>query len=331
MSWRNREDLGTTLVGQIHDQLRVADAWTIDCGRGFVYWPSDYALTVTSDLGNFHNAYSIFRLHAETDLVTGSGKSREMMEPFAQMMCNAALSAVTYDPEKDLYKLHCSVYAHTDNAEWLARAFSAAIGLQIAMAPRLARHLEKTYGLTPAVTPHPQQGMRTQPDPLVNAIEQFFLPYGKSESKWLGSNEWKAAEDNIYRLSIDSRTDEQGELTAEFDWLKDQPIRLLATARKPHAHYGHGLYFSLMVPWAEDPLARARAAHELNELERREWNWCHDLGSWCSAEEGLAFHCFVPNISFAPGCLPDMAHDMALRAKWVNEHAGMASLGVSGA
>ncbi len=328
MSWRHKDDLGTTLVAKVHDQLKMTDDWIIDCGRGFTYWASDFAITVASDLPNFHNAYSIFRVHAEIDVACGHGKPVQIEEALARKMCRSALSALTYDPQKDMYKIQCSVYAHADNVEWLGKVLVAAVGLQIGRTPGFVRELEESLQLTPAMTGHPTHGFREKPDAMVNVIDQFIRPFGSQASKWDNSVEWGDAHQNIHRIAQSSSTDGKTVIDATYDWLRDRPIRMKVSSRVPHPDYGNGLQFSMYVPWSDDLQDVAHTAMELNEMERREWNWCHDLGSWCMECEELAFTCFLPNVAYAEGALIDLTHDMAIRAKWVNDQAGLAALGV---
>lgn len=330
MSWRHKEDLGAQLVARVHDQMRVADQWLIDVGRGFTYWPSGHAMTISADPPNFHNAYSIFRMHVETDVVKAGGHSQELELVMAREMGHTALSALTYDDQRDVYKYHCSVYAHCDNAEWLAKVLMGTVGLQASRVLAFSAELNKQFGLEPAISSHPLQGKRMHSDPIVTAIDQFIKPYGTQPSRWVGSPEWEDSFQTIRRLAHNVKFDERANLEGDFDWLSDAPIHLSISADRPHESYGHGLNLELHVPWSESPASRGKTAMLLNEMERSEWNWCHDLGSWgvFGEDDDLVFRCFVPNITFCPGALADLTHDMALRARWMNDTAGLQVMGV---
>ncbi len=328
MSWKKQEDLGTQLVAKVYDLLKVNDAWSIDCGRGFTYWPGDYAVTVSADLPNFHNAYCIFRLHSSIDVARGRGEPSTAELPISHQMSRAALSALTYDAKHDVYKIHGSVYAHTDNEDWLTRVFLATVGLQIYRAPQVAKDLQETLGFTPLPTGHPIHGPRDQADPMVASVLQLFQNYGSTPSKWLHVDEWQDAVGLVKRLTQACESDEKTHLSARFDWLKGEPIELVIRADAPHADLGSGLALELIVPWADEQSVVAHAAFELNDMERDEWNWCHDLGAWCVVEDRLTFRCFVPNIAYRPGALKDLTHDMALRARWINDGAALKAMGV---
>jgi hypothetical protein len=306
----------------VHEQLRIPDHWTTEEGRGFSWWASSYRQSVWSDDGLFHNAAAFYRLHTEIELIKGGGHASDCELPLSKAMSGASLSALVFDPESDTFKLHCSVYASRENAEWLKRIFLAAAGLQVTEAHQHARSLAQALGAIPSTSGHPLHGLRSEADPLVNAEDQFFRPFGAQPSRWLGPLEWDDARSRVKRLSYSADTDQSSYLRADFDWCggrAGEPMVMEVRADRPHERLGSGLMASLNLPTNLEPGKRAHTALQLNEMERREWNWCHDIGSWCCDGEDLAFHCFVPNISYAPEVLSELAHDLAIRARWVNE------------
>ncbi len=321
MSWRNKEDLGTELVAYTHESLRIPGDYTKDAGRGFEWWASDYAQRIWSDLGNFHNASTVYRLHAEIDFVCGCGHAAAAQPALMQVMSEGGLSGIVYDADKDMYKLHCSVYAHCDNEAWIRRVFNAAVALQVTEVQRLAQRFAKEFKMSHAMSEHPSHGARKTPDPICEFEEKFFKPYGVGASRWIGVEEWEDGRQALRRISTDVKTDHQLCLEAEFEWAYGQrDMSLIISAADPHPELGHGLLVTLTIPVLMDDQHKAQAAMLLNEQERREWNWYNDLGSWCCRNGELAFVCFVPNICFTPGILTDFSHDMGIRANWVNEH-----------
>lgn len=320
-TWREKSDLGLRLVANVKEVLRISDHWLVDRGaRGFTWWAGDFAQSIWSDLGNFHNGVTLFRLHCETELLRGDGHAQEQENRLARYVANSTLSAAVYDRPSDLYKLHCSVYAHDENVEWLKRAFLAAVVLQQESAHE-EKGLESECGLRFARTEHPTNGMRQSEDPVFGWVKQFMVPVGREGSRWQGSPEWNEAKQCARRLSHHAVSDEETYIEAEFDCATEHtPIRFEATTRKPHPTLGAGLTMNIVVPVILPFERRVHVALELNEKERQDWNWMHDFGSWMATPTDLAFHCFVPNIAFSPGSLKDLVHDMALRASWANEH-----------
>ncbi|MBN9503939.1 MAG: hypothetical protein BGO01_03210 [Armatimonadetes bacterium 55-13] len=322
MSWHNKDDLGLALVGFVHDSLKISDKYRLDQGRGFTWWASDYAQTIWADMGIFHNMANFFRLHTEIEFLRCEGQAHECEVPLLEAMADANLSAMVYDREKDTYKLHCSVYACYENEDWLKRLFLGAVGLQICEVQHTAKSLASRLGVLPATSVHPLAGMREHADAMVEADERFFKPWGTQASRWNGSAEWEDARQAVKRISMTCTTDDQTQLTADFEWHhggNGNPMRLTITSNEAHPGLGNGLSCHLIVPINMVVGSRAHLALYLNEMERKEWNWCNDIGSWCCRGIDLAFDCFVPNISFAVGVLPGLAHDMANRARWLDE------------
>lgn len=322
MSWKTKDDLGLSLVAHVHDSLKIEDKYRLDQGRGFTWWAGDFSQTIWSDLGIFHNMANFFRIHAEIELLSCDGHATECEIPLIEAMADATFSALIYDKAKDMYKLHCSVYASYDNEEWIKRVFLGAVGLQLSEAQHTAKMLAERLHVSPANSVHPLAGMREHAHPMVEADERFFKPWGSQPSKWQGTNEWEEARQAVRRICVSCKTDDTSYLEAEFEWHHGEQgvmVKMMLNATEPHPTLGNGLACRLVIPVNMLAGTRAHLALHINEMERKDWNWCHDVGSWCVRGVDLAFDCFIPNISYAPGILTEMAHDMGTRARWLNE------------
>ena len=327
MSWKARVDLGTVFLGEVYDALRVDEHWCLDFERGFRWWASDYAQTIIADVGVFRNMCSIYRVQAEIDLLRGRGKADDCEMYLSSAMCRANLNALTYNTEADTYRFNCTVYVTEDNKEWLLKLFLAAVALQVSAAEHRGPLLAKGLGAAVATSGHLKHGMRDRPHPMVNAIDQFFVPKGAEPSRWIGVPDWKQATEMIRRLALVCRTDSHSSLHAEFAWGEDPgpaaegktPVTLAVVTDLKHEFLGNGLSLTLRLPIDLGDAMEAHSALELNALERKGWKWWHDFGSWCCLGNDLAFTCFVPNTSYNEQVLPQLVHAMALRAQWVNE------------
>lgn len=321
MSWRNKEDLGTRLVSHVHESLRIPGDYTVDKDRGFEWWASDYCQRVWSDLGNFHNASTVYRLHAEIDFLHANGHFEEAKPALAEAMVEGSLSAIVYDPEKDLIKLHSSMYGQDENEAWVQRILNAAVTLQISEVHRMAQRFARDFKMSHAMTEHPTHGGRKTPDPICEFEERFFKPYGAGQSRWVGVEEWDDGRQALRRISKEVKTDYKLCLDATFDWnYGPRDMSLVVSAVDPHPVLGQGLFFALTLPVMMENDHKCAVAMDLNEHERKDWNWYNDLGTWCLREGELTFVTFVPNVCFINGILGDFCHDMGLRANWVHEH-----------
>ncbi|HVL38167.1 MAG TPA: hypothetical protein VM328_02140, partial [Fimbriimonadaceae bacterium] len=293
MSWQSRSDLGLQMIAQVHDSLKIPEFWRVDEPRGFTWWASDYAQRIWCDPGLFHHTQSVYRVHAEIELMRGKGHASEAELTLCTMMASASLSAIVYEPQHDLFKLQCSVYATDENVDWLGKLFMAAVGLQVADATHRGEQLARTLKAAPAVSAHPDHGMRSEADIMTQAVERFFRPFGAQPSKWDGSSEWNECNEILKRLAEKRSTDGSSYFYAEFPWPdEDLSIVLEATTQRPHPELGNGLRIALRLPILIPADQAAHRALELNGLERKEWKWCQDLGSWCSEGETVSFVCF---------------------------------------
>lgn len=318
MTWRTKEDLGLEQVALVHEHLKVEEQWSVDIDRGFMWWAEDFCQKVWADLGMFQSARNIFRLHVETELLRGRGRAQNFDLALAQEMKDARLSAVCFDPDRDMFVLHTSLYLTGDDLEWLPRLFLTAAALQVDEAHVIGHDLAQTLHATPAASGHPSHGLRSSPAPVLGVIEKNFKPHGSQPSRWEDSAEWKETEWAMDRQASSFESDHRTHLTAYFPWpLSDGAVSLSITTDAPHPQLGNGLNMVLRLPLDMSPEKCAHTAMALNNLERKEWLRCQMLGSWGFDEGKLQFECFVPNVAHHDGVLMNLALSMSIRAQWV--------------
>ncbi len=319
-SWRNPDDLGLEIVHFIHQSLRADAEWCVDAGeRGFTWWAGEFAQHVWAEESNFYNSTATFKVHAETDLVRGQGRAARLEPPLMSAMRNTSLCGVVYDQEKDVYRLHSSAYLHADNLDAMKRLMSAETVLQLDEANRLAHHAAHSLQAVPAISEHPQHGLRSQPSPMARAAELFFRPQGQGPSRWLGQPEWKQTEWAMEREAETFKSDHKGELTATYYWPGGDKAVLSVSAGTPHPFLGSGLTMKLCLPVSMDHEQSAHRAVELNSRERSDWMRSHFLGSWCFDDSKFEFECFVPNTSYNADLLLTLVTSMSIRAQWCAE------------
>ena len=320
MSWHNPDDLGLEIISFIHQSLKVEPEWSIDAGdRGFTWWAGELAQHVWSEESNFYNSTATFKIHAETDLVSGQGRAGRLELPLMSAMRNTSLCGVVYESEKDVYRLHSSAYLHGDNVDVMKRVMSAATVLQLDEAMVLSHQAAQSLKAIPAMSEHPAHGFRKQLSPMAHAAQLFFRPHGQTPSKWIGQPEWKQTEWAMEREAQSFRSDHHAELNATYYWPGEGDAVLHVSALYPHPVLGSGLLVKLVLPVKLGQEACAHKAVELNARERSEWMRSHFLGSWCFDKECLEFECFVPNTSYNPDLLLTLVTSMSIRAQWCAE------------
>lgn len=317
MAWFEHSDLGTDIVAHVHDAMKVSDKWSLNQDRGFTWWAGDYAQRVWADAGVYHNAETVYRVHSEIDFLAGRGHAGACEQYLSHAMEKAVMSALVYDGDQDMFRLHASIYASGENARTFDKLFMAATVLQLDYAQRHAQEFAALLNAAPATSGHPN-GPRTDKDPMLKADEMFFRPAGEKPSRWIGVPEWQEASNILERLAEDRKTDRATNLDAQFRF-GDEFAKLEVTTEFMHDELGHGLHFLLLLPMHLPAAIAAHATLELNNVERAEWRWFHFLGSWCCHEDQLAFACFIPNTSYNPDLLPAMTQAMGRRAIWIEE------------
>lgn len=322
MSWRSNPDFGQQLLLELLQTLRTDERWVVDDFNGFRWWPSDQCQHVWCDEGIFQNAITTYRIHAETDVIKGSGRARQFEVDLERQMDQSTLNALVYHEAEDVYRLHSSMFATEENMEFLKRTSFAAIILQLHEARALAQKLRESLRAVPANSSHPTMGMRPQDDPMMQAHQSFFVPAGREPSKWSGVPEWRETEFAVEREATKFTSDHLTHLVAEFPW-EAHPghvIRLDVNTREPHPELGNGLHMTLSIPLIMSPERVSHMALELNQYERDQWKRVHMLGSWACHDGLLCFRLFLPNILYRTELLVHFVLQMAVRAHWTNEY-----------
>jgi hypothetical protein len=175
-SWKDRTDLGLEVVASVSDALKVEPEWSVDNGRGYTWWADDFAQHVWAEESVFQTSLPIYRVHAETDLLFGRGRAERFELGLMSAMRDTQLSGVVYDHDKDIFRLHCSVYAHLDNAGWIKRLFASACALQIDEAHDIGHELAKKLVASAAVSQHPAHGLRKE---LLHSTGGWAEPMGR--------------------------------------------------------------------------------------------------------------------------------------------------------
>lgn len=296
--------------------MRVDDAYRLDLDRGFAWWPNDFCQNLWADPVN---ADGIYRIHCEMEILKGTGHAIESEVSLTQWMCQTTLNALVYDQTKDVFKLHSAIDVTVENADRMKRILLAAAGFQIADTIQQIPALARSLRLLLAKSTHPSTGLRQQPHNLVKVEDQFFKPFGAESCRWISSAEWLAIQDTLGPGSTALETDGTTYASAQYDWPGYGTIHVDLRADNPHPVYGNGLSSSISLPFSIPMSQRAHLALELNLAERAEPNQCHDLGSWCCQGTDLGFQSFIPNISFTPHLLEEMAKDMHERSFWVQD------------
>ncbi|MCW5939408.1 MAG: hypothetical protein KF884_02240 [Fimbriimonadaceae bacterium] len=320
MSWRTGDTLGEQMVKEVHDVLRIDDAYLAERPDGFTYWAGDLATSVTTDYGVFRQGQCTYKLTATTDMVKGKGHLEELVSALEHSMDDCSFSGPVYDAPTDTFQLYAAVYASEDEG-WLHKGFAAAVALQIAEAHSMAQAFGDRFHATRATSAHPSAGIRSHEDGSLTHAYGMFRHSGSQPSRWIGDPRWEACGWIMERSARSFETDRSTFLKAEFDWrlTNDGLMTLEVRTDEPHPTLGNGLHVTLVVPMRLSASAIGHLVIDLNTHEMDEYKRCHTLGSWCEHGGKLAHRLFVPNALYDPGVLESVCVTMTTRAIWTHE------------
>lgn len=301
--------------------LKVEDGWSTDTAGGFTWWPNEFSQSVWTDLGVYHNGQTVYRLHAETDLIRSRDSNPNFEVELERGLGGCTCSALIHDQKSEAYRLHTSIYFHADNVDYFKRLFAAAAALQINEADQAAHLLAEKAQARPAISEHPRSGLRNVKHPMIGNIVSFFRPLGMQPSRWSDAREWEEVWRIVEREAMHFESDRRTQAKALFFWeaTQDGPIELIIQSSDAHSVLGNGLHMVLSVPMPMPAQMIVRLALELNNEERRDWKRCHMVGSWNNIQDRLAYECFIPNTVYNQELLPRLTTSMCVRAQWVNE------------
>ena len=290
-------------------RMQIEAEWAVQEQTCFTWWAHTLAQRVWVTPPREVQGVELRTLHVQTDLLTAVPMTTSTWARLAAINRFATLSAYVADTAGARINLHASVSLTPDN--WLlARAIALhAMALQMADAYAEAAELAAAFGGRINATAHPRQGMRAEPDEMVEVID-IYQQRGEGDSPF--------TEDEIAELvHLEPRpwvvaANELHALHADLEFAEDQPARLELDASVRHPALGSGLQLRLLLPVEpDDMIAQKLNANELLEPD------AHQLGAWCVDEErGVMFTGFVPAAAFVPGLSRALVYHLSAKNDW---------------
>jgi hypothetical protein len=320
-------DVGPQVLDQVYKQMKIDREWSVRANRQFVWWGHRLAQRVWAEPPYQDEEFTLIRMHARTDVVTGFRPTPQRLGSLAALVPRASLSGLVCDPENPgRLQLACSMYVHAETQDWVRPAFALAVAMQAAEAEMLADGLAEALGATVAASSHPASGPRPKPDDMLNILTAVVVPDGAGPSAFPGDH-FNLAREMMEQSLFLASGDESG-LTVEFPFGGFTSLCRIQT-NQPHPWFGAGLLVRLTVPAggsSEGEPGQMEQALALNGRELDERTRTHFLGSWCPDTHGLTFRTFFPNIwsRFCPGFAPMATLGSRLRAFWAAGVFGVA-------
>jgi hypothetical protein len=341
-------DVGPQLLNFIYEQMQIDSEWSLRDERKLTWWGHRLAQRIWAETVMVEDGDDIVRVHAETDILRKVNAGKQVARTLSALNRNASLSAYVWNPQTKKISLRSSAYFHSENVPWLSRFYLGVVSLQAAEAHLQPDALAKLVGGEVDESAHPQNGLRTRRDEMLDVIEVLYAPEGRNSSRFT-TEDFHA----VMRLDpepwVMANEGEKG-LTAEFSFPGCMPPTALLTVDNETRHplLGSGLLILLRLPLTLRETDVDALACQLNLAELKNPTRSHFMGSWYvdreralnllqngllltdvpvpvgflekQAKETLSFCLFMPSASYKPGLLENIIYSMAHRARWANQY-----------
>jgi hypothetical protein len=298
--------------------MMIDDEWSVDRDRGFTWWAADFAQHIWADEPQRVEEFTLSRIHARTDLVTGFDATDENLKAVGLLARYATLSGPLIDPgNPQRLQLASSLVVHEETEGLATQLMAWAATIQVAEGHIIAPAYAEACHSTVAASPHPSSGQRTQGDDLLNIIAALVAPHGEHPSMWADGEIEQVGDLFQGPPCVLANADRTG-LTAEFPFSSRTSLLQVMT-NEGNPRLGNGCLMLLTLPWGGNDVDTARMALELNAAEQGAPESGYFLGSWCHYDRGLTFVSFLPNVLHKPGMVQNLVMSSVNRVRWVTE------------
>lgn len=311
-----------------HEQLRVDDEWSVELPNGFAWWAAKnkQTITIVGEKEGPDGGMGYF-VRVETEVfkeVVLEGSRKEALD---LLMSTASMSAIVHREDGGRLNLCTVVRIHEGVREWMAPLISIAAMVQILDARRFGDAFAD-LGWSPAVSPHPESGLRIEPDELVEGVEGLLASTGKVPSRWEEDELAYTLERFMQQPPCLLANGGGLSLTAEFPY-GDFSSLLRVHANQEHPGLGSGLLLTQHFP--DKVRKEGEGTFEALDLNHAMYagapidsplgcGYGFGFGSFCYREGCVCFTSFLPNAAYRSGLLPNAyfaslsrAHFAALR------------------
>src|SRR5262249_8158133 len=133
LPWEPRDgDLGLRVVDEVGHSFTLDREWSVRHERGFTWWGKDLAQHVWAEPALDEDAFEIFRLHTQTELLRDfepNDRNLGMLNAFAGF---ASTSGYLIDPDRGTVRTAASMYLHAETEDWVQRTFQIVTAMQAA-------------------------------------------------------------------------------------------------------------------------------------------------------------------------------------------------------
>ena len=278
--------------------LRVDAAWSVERPGGFSWWPHKQRQDIFVDRQRTETDGTVLERLVVSTVIGTLGKADDANhEQVSSLTGISTLSGMVCEGRN--LRLHAHAWVDKSNQPLYDMVLGLVAGLQIHEAALLAAALEKAGLAHPSITPHPVNGLRSEPDEIATVVETLIAPMGQKETPWPAEMFEDLQENYLGGPPCLLANAGQTGITAEFPFGTESSL-LQANTDQTHPVVGKGLWLMNSFGLGDIPGALSPGPLALNAWEIEHANQPF-FGSWCAAKYGrLDFVAFVPNVMSHP-------------------------------
>lgn len=306
----------STINWLYNEQLRVDEEWSLKTSGGFAWWAHQHRQrieVISSEVGPAGD--NVYHVRVETELIRNLKLSDKALTGIQLLMSEASMAGPVYDHETGILSLSSLVAVHERIRDWMSPLISVAAMLQISVAQRVGAQIAEFMGGHSAISEHPMNGFREEPDELVGGFSSLIESSGENPSLWRINEFQQAVDQHMQQLPSLLATAGGAGLTVEFPYGEVSSLCQMK-GDEPHPTLGNGLFIQQSFPIENlSDSEGTRLALELNSVELSQKPAGYGFGSYCYSDECIHFTGFIPNASYRSGLLPNIYFACAGRAR----------------
>ena len=309
-------DIGQQTIEWLYsEQLQVDDEWAVRGPTGFTWWAYSNAQTVEivgQEVGP--DGRIGYLIGIRTEMVSELDLTDQALDDVnTGPMRTAVMCGPVYDPDTRCLSLCSLALVHDENASWMRILLSGAAAMQLTEALLLGPGLADQLGGEHAVTPHPHQGLREEPDPMAFAA-RIFVQEGQELCRWVETDFGDAVQQYMMQPPSLGASSGGSGLTVEFPYGEGSSLCQI-NGDQPHPIYGQGLLVVQRFPFpAGSEKEGAELAMSLNRDDLTVYPAGYGFGSYLYADNMICFVAFIPNSFHRQMSLGNLYYSCATRA-----------------
>ena len=302
--------------------MKIDEKWSVRNDNGFEWWADKNAQTIEiigeEESPEGEKAYLI---SIRTDFLFSVELNEKNLKIInTLMMPYAHMAGPVYNHDAKTLSLCSLVRVHEGISEWINPLISVASVLQIGEVRIMGAEYSKLLNAKEAISGHPDNGVRSEPDEMAEVIATFISPMGKEPCKW-SEDEFQEAVDN-YMQKPPSLMATGGGLgfTVEFPF-GEQSSLCRVNGKEAHPRLGNGLLLIQSFPVSGyTDVEGTKLALSLNATELTEQPFGYGFGSYSYEKNLIHFTSFYPNAIYRSGLLVNIYYSCSNRAEAMSVH-----------